>query len=116
MAAEIDPHEVSIGSALVRLASVDDLRVLDATGNLKAVQKLGHESIQTTGDIYTDWDIDQLAETCCRSSMTSPPNRSPRDRAKSLLIAISWRRQESNPRCVPAHRIQMRRLVAHSRC
>jgi len=39
-------------------------RVLDQTGNLKAVQKLlGHESIQTTGDIYTDWDIDQLAET-----------------------------------------------------
>jgi site-specific recombinase XerC len=39
-------------------------RVLDKTGNLKAVQKLlGHESIQTTGDIYTDWDIDRLAET-----------------------------------------------------
>jgi site-specific recombinase XerC len=39
-------------------------RVLDKTGNVKAVQKLlGHESIQTTGDIYTDWDIDQLAET-----------------------------------------------------
>jgi site-specific recombinase XerC len=39
-------------------------RVLDKTGNLKAVQKLlGHESIQTTGDIYTDWDIDQLADT-----------------------------------------------------
>jgi len=38
--------------------------VLDATGNLKAVQKLlGHESIQTTGDIYTDWDIQQLADT-----------------------------------------------------
>jgi integrase/recombinase XerC len=38
--------------------------VLDKTGNLKAVQKLlGHASIQTTGDIYTDWDIDQLAET-----------------------------------------------------
>ena len=31
---------------------------------LKAVQKLlGHESIQTTGDIYTDWDIEQLAKT-----------------------------------------------------
>lgn len=30
-------------------------RVPDVTGNLKAVQKLlGHESIQTTGDIYTD--------------------------------------------------------------
>jgi integrase/recombinase XerC len=39
-------------------------RVLDATGNLKAVQKLlGHESISTTGDVYTDWDIDQLAAT-----------------------------------------------------
>ena len=40
-------------------------RVLDHTrGNLKAVQKLlGHSSISTTGDIYTDWDIDQLAET-----------------------------------------------------
>jgi integrase len=36
-------------------------RVLDRTGNLKAAQKLlGHASIQTTGDIYTDWDIDQL--------------------------------------------------------
>lgn len=40
-------------------------RVLDATrGNLKAVQKLlGHTSIQTTGDIYADWDEYQLAET-----------------------------------------------------
>jgi site-specific recombinase XerC len=40
-------------------------RVLDQTrGNLKAVQKLlGRSSISTTGDIYTDWDIEQLAET-----------------------------------------------------
>jgi integrase/recombinase XerC len=39
-------------------------RVLDATGNLKAVQMLlGHSSIQTTGDVYADWDIDQLAAT-----------------------------------------------------
>jgi integrase len=38
--------------------------VLDKTGNLKAVQKLlGHSSITTTGDIYTDWDIDQLEAT-----------------------------------------------------
>ena len=38
--------------------------VPDATGNLKAVQKLlGHESIQTTGDIYTDWDVEQLAKS-----------------------------------------------------
>jgi site-specific recombinase XerC len=39
-------------------------RVLDKTGNLKAVQRLlGHSSIQTTGDIYADWDIDQLTAT-----------------------------------------------------
>lgn len=39
-------------------------RVLDATGNLKAVQKLlGHSSIQTTGDIYADWDVEQLTAT-----------------------------------------------------
>ena len=39
-------------------------RVLDRTGNLKAVQRLlGHASISTTADVYVDWDIDQLAET-----------------------------------------------------
>jgi integrase len=43
-------------------------RLLDKTGNLKAVQKLlGHESIQTTGDTYVDWDIDQLAETLLKA-------------------------------------------------
>lgn len=39
-------------------------RVLDKTGNLKAVQKLlGHASISTTADVYTDWDIDALTQT-----------------------------------------------------
>lgn len=39
-------------------------RILDVTGNLKAAQRqLGHASIQTTGDIYTDWDADQQAAT-----------------------------------------------------
>ena len=37
-------------------------RVLDAThGNVQKL--LGHSSISTTGDIYTDWDIGQLAKT-----------------------------------------------------
>ena len=37
--------------------------MLDRTGNRKAVQKLlGHASIQTTADIYTDWDVEQLIE------------------------------------------------------
>jgi integrase len=39
-------------------------RMLDHTSNLKAVQKLlGHESIQTTADIYVDWDIQQLSDS-----------------------------------------------------
>jgi integrase len=40
-------------------------RVLDETGgNLKAAQKLlGHADISTTGNVYTDWDIDQLTRT-----------------------------------------------------
>lgn len=39
-------------------------RVLDRTGNLKAVQKfLGHATIQTTADIYTDWDLEALTAT-----------------------------------------------------
>lgn len=37
-------------------------RVLDMTGDLKLVQQfLGHASIQTTGDIYVDYDVDQVA-------------------------------------------------------
>ena len=37
-------------------------RVLDQTGDLKLVQKLlGHASIQTTGDTYVDYDLDQWA-------------------------------------------------------
>jgi len=37
-------------------------RVLDATGDLKLVQQfLGHASIQTTGDIYTDYQEAQIA-------------------------------------------------------
>jgi integrase/recombinase XerC len=39
-------------------------RILDTTGNLKAVQSLlGHASISTSADIYTDWDVDQLARS-----------------------------------------------------
>jgi len=39
-------------------------RVLDGTGNLKAAQRLlGHASIQTTGDVYTDWDSEDLRGT-----------------------------------------------------
>jgi integrase len=47
-----------------RLARSPSCRRFVARRTLKAVQKLlGHASITTTADIYTDWDIDQLAET-----------------------------------------------------
>lgn len=37
-------------------------RMLDATGDLKLVQRfLGHASIQTTADVYVDYDLDTLA-------------------------------------------------------
>lgn len=39
-------------------------RILEKTGNLKAAQMLlGHASIQTTGDVYTGWDTEQLRDT-----------------------------------------------------
>ena len=39
-------------------------RVLDQTGNLRAVQALlGHADISTTANVYLDWDLERLAET-----------------------------------------------------
>jgi len=62
--AGIVPDSVTSGERMHKARHTAGQHVLDATGNLKAVQKLlGHESIQTTGDIYTDWDVEQLAES-----------------------------------------------------
>jgi integrase/recombinase XerC len=62
--AGIVPEGTTSGERMHKARHTAGQRVLDATGNLKAVQKLlGHASIQTTGDIYADWDIDQLALT-----------------------------------------------------
>ena len=39
-------------------------RLLDSTGNLKAVQRqLRHKSLLTTADVYLDWDLDQLSRS-----------------------------------------------------
>ena len=63
-AAQIVPKGTTRGEKMHKSRHTAGQRVLDASGNLKAVQKLlGHSSIQTTGDIYADWDIDQLTET-----------------------------------------------------
>jgi integrase/recombinase XerC len=62
--AGIVPTGTTSGERMHKARHTAGQRVLDATGNLKAVQKLlGHASIQTTGDVYADWDIDQLATT-----------------------------------------------------
>lgn len=43
-------------------------RVLENTGDLKLTQKLlGHASIQTTGDIYVDYDMDAFAARLARA-------------------------------------------------
>lgn len=62
--AGIVPEGTTSGERMHKARHTAGQRVLDASGNLKAVQKLlGHSSIQTTGDIYADWDIDALTST-----------------------------------------------------
>jgi site-specific recombinase XerC len=63
-AAGIVAQGVTSGERMHKARHTAGQRMLDATGNLKAVQKLvGHASIQTTGDIYTHWDVEQLAQS-----------------------------------------------------
>lgn len=64
VAAGVVPEGVEAGERMHKARHSAGQRVLDATGNLKAVQAmLGHESISTTGDVYTDWDIERLRVT-----------------------------------------------------
>lgn len=58
-----EPGQTS-GHKMHRARHTVGQRILDKTGNLKAVQKqLGHSSIRTTGDMYVDWDIQQQEDT-----------------------------------------------------
>jgi integrase len=60
--AGVVPEGTTSGERMHKARHTAGQRMVDKTGNLKAVQKLlGESSIQTTADIYTDWDIDQLA-------------------------------------------------------
>jgi integrase/recombinase XerC len=62
--AGIVPEGTTAGERMHKARHTAGQRVLDQSGNLKAVQKLlGHSSIQTTADVYTDWDDEQLAAT-----------------------------------------------------
>jgi integrase len=62
--AGVVPAGTTKGERMHKARHTAGQRVLDATGNLKAVQKLlGHASMLTTADVYLDWDVDQLAAT-----------------------------------------------------
>lgn len=62
--AGIVPEGTTRGERMHKARHTAGQRVLNATGNLKAVQKLlGHATINTTADEYTDWDLDQLEDT-----------------------------------------------------
>ena len=105
--AGIVPTGTTSGERMHKARHTAGQRVLDHTGNLKAVQKLlGHSSIQTTGDVYADWDVDQLAATLADvlaeddhepQTESFPPRQPDPQRSRGL-----WRRRESNPRATPA--------------
>jgi integrase len=60
--AGIVPTGVKRGEKMHKARHSAGQRLLDHTGNLKAVQQLlGHSSIMTTGDVYVGWDEAQLA-------------------------------------------------------
>lgn len=65
--AGIVPEGVTAGERMHKARHTAGQRVLDSSGNLKAVQMfLGHESIGTTADTYVGWDEGQLAETLAK--------------------------------------------------
>lgn len=62
--AGVVPKDVERGERMHKARHTSGQRVLDQTGNLKAVQALlGHSDISTTGNEYVDWDIDRLRDT-----------------------------------------------------
>jgi integrase/recombinase XerC len=69
--AGIVPVGTTAGERMHKARHTAGQRLLDRTkGNLKAVQALQmHESIQTTADLYTDWDLPRLAATLAEVEM-----------------------------------------------
>ena len=66
--AGIVPTGTTSGERMHKARHTAGQRVLDATGDLKLVQKLlGHESIKTTGDIYVDYDLAEWGAKLARA-------------------------------------------------
>jgi integrase/recombinase XerC len=75
----VDPG-VTKGEHMHKARHTAGQRLLDHTGNLKAVQQLlGHASITTTADVYLDWD-EQALSASLESVMEAETKRSEDDR------------------------------------
>jgi integrase len=62
--AGVVPEGTTKGERMHKARHTAGQNMLDATGNLKAVQKLlGHSSMLTTADCYLDWDVDRLSQS-----------------------------------------------------
>lgn len=62
--AGIVPEGVQRGERMHKARHTAGQALLDATGNIVAVQRLlGHESIQTTASTYVDWDVERLSQS-----------------------------------------------------
>lgn len=76
-AAGVVAEGVTKGERMHKARHTAGQSLLDATGNLKAVQKLlRHQSILTTADVYVDWDLDQLAQSLLAAQASSPASDS----------------------------------------
>ena len=65
--AGIVPEGTTSGEKMHKARHTAGQQMLDATGNLKAVQRLlMHADIGTTGNIYVDMDEEQLAAALLR--------------------------------------------------
>jgi hypothetical protein len=111
--AGIVPVGVTSGERMHKARHTAGQHVLDVTGNLKAVQKLlGHESIATTGDTNTDWDIDRLAKHTRRRSRMSKkaivPQREEQNPCKSGLHGGGGNRTPGGFRSTPLHNARRR--------
>lgn len=66
--AGVVPEGTTSGERMHKARHTSGQRLLDSTGNLKAVQRLlRHSSLITTADTYLDWDLDQLTRSLVES-------------------------------------------------
>ncbi len=90
--AGIVPDGVTSDERMHKARHTAGQRVLDATGNLKPSRLLGHQSIQATGGIYTDWDVEPLAASLLEAVEDEVIRSFPREH---LGNGLDWRKMEA---------------------